>query len=178
MAVGGSEDEVTGLHNRRSFTSTLRRQIGYANEQRSNLALLVIDIDGFASINAAFGYEFGDQVLRHLAAQIRRVARAHDFAARIGDNRFALVLPRVMNKGHVELALQKLTRLLDLPYESGLARIKVSIPVGASLCPLHSTHPEHLLRDAEACIQKARAAGVPFLFPPDHAGPDAIPESW
>ena len=178
MSVAGAEDEVTGLHHRRGFTAALKRQISYANEQRTKLALIVADIDGFAAINAAFGYDFGDQVLRHVAAQVRKVARPHDVAARIGDNRFALILPRVMNQGHVELAVQKLLRMLDLPYESGNARVKPTITIGASLCPLHSSHPEHLLRDAEACIQRARREGVDFMFPPERGADDVIAEDW
>jgi diguanylate cyclase (GGDEF)-like protein len=87
------EDELTGLHNRRSFLALLRRHIGYANERRTNLALIVADIDGFARLNAAHGYEFGDRALRHVAQQLREVTRPQDYAARIGDNRFALILP-------------------------------------------------------------------------------------
>ena len=66
------EDELTGLHNRRSFLTLLRRHIGFANERGTNLALLVVDIDGFARLNATHGYEFGDQALRPLT--LREVA--------------------------------------------------------------------------------------------------------
>jgi len=176
-AIVAQNDELTGLPGRRSFLSALHRHIGYANERKSSVALLIVDVTGFAAINAAHGYDFGDQLLRHLAAQLRRVARAHDYAARIGDNRFALMLPRVMNKGHAELAVQKLLRLLDVPFESGKTRIKIAITVGAALCPLHSTHPEYLLRLAETCVFKARAAGHQFLFPPGE-GHDDISEFW
>ena len=99
------EDELTGLHNRRSFLALLRRHIGFANDRRTNLALIVVDIDGFARLNAAHGYEFGDQALQYVAKQLREVTRAQDYAARIGDNRFALILPGVMNAGHAELAV-------------------------------------------------------------------------
>ena len=90
----GIEDELTGLHNRRSFLSLLRRHVGLANDHRTNLGLVVVDIDGFARINASHGYPFGDQVLTHLAQQLRAVARTQDYVARLGDNRFALLLPR------------------------------------------------------------------------------------
>jgi diguanylate cyclase (GGDEF)-like protein len=173
-----ANDELTGLPSRHSFLATLRRQITYANDHQSSLALLIVDVNGFAAINAANGYDFGDQVLRHLALQIRRVTRAHDYAARIGDNRFAVLLPRVMNRGHAELAVQKLLRLLDLPFESGQARIKISVTVGAAMCPQNSSHPEFLLREAETCIAKARSTGVHFLFPPGGNTREAISEFW
>lgn len=178
MALVAGDDELSGLHGRRSFFAALRRQVSYANEQKSNLALLVIDVDGFATINAAHGYEFGDKLLRHLAEQIRRMLRPHDYAARIGDNRFAVLLPRVMNKGHVELAVQKLLRLLDVPFESGQARLKITVTVGAAVCPLHSTHAEYLLREAERCIGRARAANQHVLFPPDGGVEESLSEFW
>ena len=55
------EDELTGLHTRRSFLALLRRHVGFANDRQTNLALIVADIDGFARLNAAHGYDFGDQ---------------------------------------------------------------------------------------------------------------------
>ena len=82
-------DDLTQLHSRRSFLALLHRHIGYANEKHSLLALIVIDIDNFAQINGSSGYAFGDHVLCHLAQQVQTVARTLDYAARIGDNRFA-----------------------------------------------------------------------------------------
>lgn len=173
-----SEDELTGLYDRRTFMLALRRQIGFANEKQSSLALVVIDIDGFAAINGTHGYEFGDRTLKFLALQLRQVARAHDYLARIGDNRFALILPRIMNKGHAELAVQKLFRLLDLPFESGQARVKLTVTVGVALCPLHATHAEFLLRLAERSLVAARADGQHCQFPPEVDRQDRLSEFW
>src|SRR5687768_12450829 len=80
-----TDDELTGLHNRRSFLALLRRHVGFANERKTNLALIVVDIDGFARLNATYGYDFGDRALQYVAGQVREVTRAQDYAARIGD---------------------------------------------------------------------------------------------
>jgi hypothetical protein len=96
-----SEDALTGLHDRKAFVLALRRQIGQANERQDSLALAVVDIDGFAGINVVQGYEFGDRVLKHVAKCLGAVARPQDLRARASaDNRFALILPRIMNTGH------------------------------------------------------------------------------
>jgi diguanylate cyclase (GGDEF)-like protein len=173
-----SDDALTGLHDRRAFGLALRRQVTQANEQQGSLALAVVDIDGFAAINAVHGYDFGDKVLRFLALKLVEVARPQDYAARIGDNRFALILPRIMNPGHAELAVQKLLRLLDLPFESGGARVKVSVTVGVALCPLHATHAEYLLRLAERALASGRLAGRHCQFPPDARADEGISELW
>lgn len=173
-----TDDELTGLHNRRTFLLALRRFIGAANDKQSSLALVVVDIDGFSAINGAHGYEFGDKVLQHVALQLREVARTNDYIARIGDNRFAMILPRIMNSGHAELAVQKLFRLLDMPFQCGSARVKLNATVGGALCPQHATHPEYLLRMAERAIITARATGQHCLFPPDDSAEDKLSDFW
>lgn len=173
-----TEDILTGLGNRRHFLSSLKRHVLLSNDQHSPLALLVIDVDGFAQINGAFGYDVGDQVLMHLAQQLRSLARPHDYLARIGDNRFALVLTRVINEGHVELAIQKLFRLLDVPFQAPNGRVKLAVTVGAALCPLHASHPDHLLRRAEAALASARLARHRHAFAPDNSRDADLSSLW
>ena len=173
-----TEDALTGLSNRRHFLSTLARHVNTANDKRTSLALLVIDVNGFSRINGAYGFDVGDKLLQHLATQLKSVARPYDYLARIGDNRFALVLTRVMNQGHVELAIQKLLRLLEVPFQAATARVSLAITIGAALCPAHASHPDFLLRRAEAAVDRARQEGVHHAFSPNAAGESAISELW
>jgi diguanylate cyclase (GGDEF)-like protein len=172
------EDELTGLHNRRSFLSLLRRHIGFANDRQTLLALVVVDIDGFARLNAAHGYAFGDEALKHVAGQLRSVAREQDYVGRIGDNRFALLLTRIMNQGHAELAVQKLFRQLEVPFEAGQGKVRLAVTAGAALCPLHASQAEFLLRQAEKSLELARAAGLRWLFPPEVDTGQRFSEFW
>ena len=171
-------DDLTQLHNRRSFLSILQRQITYANERQNLLALVIIDIDKFSQINGASGYAFGDHVLRHLAKQVAEVARTQDYAARIGDNRFALILPRVLNHGHAELAVQKLFRLLEVPVQWGDIRLQLSVSAGAAICPSHATHPDFLMRKAELALSTARRDGRRYEFAPDTPQTQTISDLW
>lgn len=162
--MSGIEDDLTGLHGRRSFLALLRRHIGFANDRQETLALVVVDIDGFSRINAAFGCAVGDRVLQHLATQLRKVARARDYAGRIGGDRFALLLPRIMNAGHAELAVQKLFRLLDTPFIDEQHKVRLSATAGIALCPQHATHDDFLLRQAERAVVRARQAARTTAF--------------
>ena len=173
-----TEDELTGLSNRRSCLALLRRCVTHAIDKRTSVALLVVDVDRFAQINGAYGYAAGDQVLIHIKQQLLSVARKSDYAARIGDNRFALILRGIMNKGHAELAIQKLSRLLNAPFQADEALINVAVTVGAALCPLHASHPDFLLRRAEAAILRARLAGLRHAFAPDFSPDQDISELW
>ena len=173
-----TDDELTGLHNRRSFLALLRRHVGFANERKTNLALVVIDIDGFARLNTTYGYDFGDRALQYVAGQLREVIRSQDYAARIGDNRFALILPGMMNVGHAELAVQKLFRLLELPFQNEQGTVRMTATVGVAVCPMHASQADFLLRQAEKTLELARNTGQRWLFPPDTEDERGFSEFW
>lgn len=171
-------DELTRLRNRGNFVSLLRRLIGQANERQNALALIVIDIDSFALINVANGYATGDAVLRHMGNLLREVMRKQDYAARIGDNRFALLLPQVLNQGHAELAIHKLGRLLEPPLQQGDTHIAMRVTCGVALCPSHASHAEYLLRLAETALATARTQGRRYLFAETNGLMHDLSEHW
>jgi len=170
-------DPVTGLSDRRGFLDLLAQAIAAIDDQAS-IGLLIVDIDRFTQINVAYGYGVGDEVLRHLAGRAREVARANDRVARIGDNRFALILPRLKNRGHGELAAQKLLRLLEAPFEYEDIRLRLPATIGGALCPQHAAHPTDLLAKAELALAMARHEGQRYRFAPDTPGAGTLSDQW
>jgi diguanylate cyclase (GGDEF)-like protein len=86
-------DALTGLRNRRFFHETLQRECTRAHRYGRILALLVLDLDDFKSINERVGHLAGDAVLAETAARVRGVLRASDIACRVGGDEFAIILP-------------------------------------------------------------------------------------
>jgi diguanylate cyclase (GGDEF)-like protein len=86
-------DALTGLRNRRFFHETLQRECTRAQRYGRTLALLVLDLDDFKSINEKVGHLAGDAVLAETAARVRGVLRASDIACRVGGDELAIVLP-------------------------------------------------------------------------------------
>jgi len=86
-----TEDDLTGLKNRRYLGEFLRQILRHATQEGFQVTLLLFDIDDFKRYNDAFGHTVGDRVLREAALLIRRCCREHDVVARIGGDEFAVV---------------------------------------------------------------------------------------
>ncbi len=87
-------DALTGLFNRRRFDQELDQQVERAARYQSGGALLMIDLDHFKAVNDTFGHKAGDDLLRAIAAELRRRSRKSDVLARLSGDEFALLLPR------------------------------------------------------------------------------------
>ncbi|HWB23365.1 MAG TPA: GGDEF domain-containing protein [Gaiellaceae bacterium] len=86
-------DSLTGLLNQRSFHELLGHEVARAHRYKRRLALIVVDVDNFKSINDQIGHLEGDTVLNEVAARLRAVVRAADIACRIGGDEFGIILP-------------------------------------------------------------------------------------
>jgi diguanylate cyclase (GGDEF)-like protein len=94
-------DEYTGLPNRRAFMRRLQDELGRAQRYGSPLAVALLDLDEFKSVNDAHGHAAGDEVLRAYAANVLSILRHHDLVARYGGEEFAVLLPNTSLDGAV-----------------------------------------------------------------------------
>jgi len=86
-----TEDDLTGLKNRRYIWEFSRQIIEHAKKESGRVTLLVFDIDDFKHYNDVYGHSAGDEVLKQAAVLIRRCCRGHDVVGRIGGDEFAVV---------------------------------------------------------------------------------------
>ncbi|MHC4106060.1 MAG: GGDEF domain-containing protein, partial [Planctomycetota bacterium] len=86
-----TEDDLTGLKNRRYIWEFARQIIERAQKENGRVTLLVFDIDNFKHYNDAFGHSVGDEVLKQAAVLMQRCCRSHDVVGRIGGDEFAVV---------------------------------------------------------------------------------------
>lgn len=172
-----SIDELTGLYDRKAFLQLLSGEVKDANTYKSKVALLIVDINRFYRINNIFGYEAGDEILKKVALILRNVIRDQDGVARIGDNRFALILAGVMNVGHAELAAHKILRLLQAPFLFDDTKIIVDCTIGISLCPLHASNHMFLMKECESVLHGAKDRNIKIGLS-ETLEDEEIPDGW
>ena len=171
-----AKDALTGLFNR----STLQARVeDHLADGTGTHALMVVDLDGFKSINDSFGHMRGDAVLSDTAAVLRRVFRQGDILGRIGGDEFLLFLPNV---GSRETAAQKARDLLSAISDilvNDTAQLSCSI--GIAMAPDDDADYEALFQLADQALYLAKQGGKGrFAFPlsapqlPDTQRPSAI----
>ncbi len=127
-----SVDSLTGLRNRQRFFEDLRREVAAARRYNDSLSLIVLDVDGLRSVNETRGYDAGDRLLLTLGELLLTRLRVTDIAARIGDDDFAVILPRTPLRGAEALSVRIGDTLGDW-VDIGMATLDASITSGSDL---------------------------------------------
>lgn len=86
------KDHLTGLDNRASFDENIQRSYSLCQRHKSNMALVLTDLNNFKRINDTYGHQFGDKILQRYAHVLQRSIRSSDLAFRLGGDEFALIL--------------------------------------------------------------------------------------
>jgi diguanylate cyclase len=154
-------DSLTGLANRRMFDETLRMRIEEARAQRTELCLVLCDIDHFKRFNDTWGHHTGDQILRFLASAMQAHARPDFLVARHGGEEFAMLLPRVTPRVAAQLAEALRTaiqtkRLRRRSTNEDLGQVTVSMGI-ARLQP--GDTPQGFVERADACLYSSKRNG-------------------
>jgi diguanylate cyclase (GGDEF)-like protein len=150
-------DSLTGLPNKRAVTDTLKRMLAHASRTLTPLALVVIDLDHFKSINDRLGHPIGDQALANVGAALNSTLRASDFAGRNGGEEFAVLLPDTGLDGALAAAekIRAAVANIDLPGVD----LTVTASLGIAVYPEHATNAERLARLADAALYTAKRSG-------------------
>ena len=127
-----SVDALTGLRNRGRFFEDLRREVAAARRYDSPVSLVVLDVDGLRTVNETRGFDAGDRLLLTLGELLLTRLRVTDIAARIGDDDFAVILPRTPIAGAEALAGRIADTLGDW-VDIGIAGLDASVTSGADL---------------------------------------------
>jgi diguanylate cyclase (GGDEF)-like protein len=155
-----TRDELTGLLNRREYDRVLAEEEDRAERFGNSLALVIIDLDRFKSINDMHGHPAGDAVLRESARRIAGVIRTVDRAARIGGEEFALILVQTDRASAMEVARRAIDAVSREPIRVGEGHsLSVTASAGVAELPSDARVAGQLIAAADRALYAAKAGG-------------------
>ena len=145
-------DDLTGLGNRRHVLTRLGDAIKDTEEE---VALLLIDLDGFKELNDTLGHVAGDEVLRQIGPRLEDALRPGDTLARLGGDEFAVVLDPG-DEASASAASLRLRAALERSFAVGGIRVHIDASIGIALFPEHSHDALGLLQRADVAMYEAK----------------------
>jgi diguanylate cyclase (GGDEF)-like protein len=151
-------DPVTELPNRRASYKSLETAIERRCET-SRLALLLIDLDNFKTVNDTAGHGAGDDLLRQVAGVLRSVVRGSDFVGRIGGDEFVVIAAPVADRAGAEAVARKITEALRVPFLVEGLEVFATASVGVCVYPDDADSMSELVSKADMALYNAKDMG-------------------
>ena len=161
-------DPLTGLPNRRFFVETLGEVLLTTNSD-SRSAVLMLDLDGFKSINDAYGHAVRDHALIEFAQRISAVMRAGAVFVRIGGDEFAVIVPNIKSLDDLTALARRIVTAVAEPILIGQISTSVGVGIGIAIAPSDGMNPEIMVQRADRALYRAKAEGRSCIrfFEPD-----------
>ncbi len=150
-------DELTGLPNRSLLLDRLNQAIVQAARQQKQVGLLLLDLDGFKSVNDTLGHATGDILLQRVAERLLCCVRGADTVCRYGGDEFVILLPEIDGEKIAAEVAQKLRAHLGKPYVVGDHSIAVTASIGVAVYPCDGSNQMDLIRRADIAMYLAKA---------------------
>ncbi|UWP87926.1 GGDEF domain-containing protein [Aliiroseovarius crassostreae] len=149
-------DELTGLHNRRSFESVVKRLL----ERQESFALMHLDLDFFKAVNDTKGHAAGDCVLQKVASVLTEETREGDTVARVGGDEFVIVLPKLTDDRRLSSIAQRMIQKLEEPISFRGDSCMISASVGiVKSTDYEQPDAAQMVDDADVALYASKKAG-------------------
>lgn len=161
-------DPLTALPNRRLLWERLKHNISVGRRDGKQLALLMLDLDRFKTVNDSMGHLAGDELLQQVATRIKARLRDVDMVARLGGDEFVVLLEDISHPEDAGRVAENIVADLSKPFQllkvsashPELSRnVRIGASIGISLFPEHGDRPETLLDNADIALYRAKDEG-------------------
>lgn len=152
-------DVLTGLLNRAKFTEHLKQSATRLERYGSPFCVLYLDLDQFKAVNDSRGHLVGDRLLAQVSRRIRAELREADLAARLGGDEFAILLSSNCDVDGAGQLARRLVESISQPYQFGDDILTIGTSIGIAIAPADGTRPDHVLRNADLALYRAKAEG-------------------
>ncbi|MBS1131432.1 MAG: diguanylate cyclase/phosphodiesterase with sensor(s) [Proteobacteria bacterium] len=151
-------DVLTGLPNRRLLRERFEQLLAAAEREKSEIAVIFLDLDHFKRVNDSLGHSVGDELLCEVARRLDSVVRRIDTLARLGGDEFIFAMPGFHTAAAVEVA-RRLVEVFSRPFEVAGHELTVTPSLGISIYPHDGRDLETLLRNADTAMYRAKEMG-------------------
>jgi diguanylate cyclase (GGDEF)-like protein/PAS domain S-box-containing protein len=149
-------DPLTGLPNRVLFGERIGQAIRHARRHRTQLAVLLVDLDRFKDVNESLGHPAGDQLLVEVTERIGGAIRASDTFARLGGDEFGLLLPELDGADGVRPVLDRISAALEVPITVHTLPVTVEASIGIAMYPENGEDAPLLIQHADVAMYEAK----------------------
>jgi diguanylate cyclase (GGDEF)-like protein/PAS domain S-box-containing protein len=157
---GALHDTLTDLPNRAYFLERVAQALARSRrDHRYRFAVLLLDCDGFKTINDTLGHAAGDRVLTEIATRLQTCVRPGDVVARLGGDEFTVLLEEIGGVVDVEHTARRIQETLAAPLLLNDREIATTASIGAALSEPGHQEPQDLLRDADIAMYHAKQQG-------------------
>jgi len=152
-------DPLTGLANRRLLSDRMSMALIHARRNKSAMAVLYLDLDGFKQINDTFGHSAGDVLLKMVAGRLVETVREEDTVARVGGDEFILALWHVSGTDYAATVASRVIEAVSQPYGIEGNTVNITTSAGLSVYPFHGEDADTLTKSADLALYEAKRAG-------------------
>jgi diguanylate cyclase (GGDEF)-like protein len=154
-----THDVLTGLANRALLNDRIEQALAGARRGKRRVAVLLLDLDRFKTVNDSLGHEAGDALLSTVAGRLQGLLRQTDTLARLGGDEFVIVLPDLDSDEHVMTVCDKVLPVVAAPVQVQAHTVWTSASIGVAVHPQDGDNGVELLRNADAAMYLAKENG-------------------
>lgn len=158
LAWRAGHDELTGLPNRATLLDMIADALATGAPGAPGTALLVLDLDGFKTVNDSLGHQLGDRLLRQVGERLTEQVRPGDAVGRLGADQF-VVLARQCDQAEAAALAFRLQTTFTLPFSASGISVPLSASIGVAVSRSDVRDPHQLLSDADAAMFAAKSSG-------------------
>jgi len=168
-------DPLTGLANRRLLADRMSMALVHARRNKSAMAVVYLDLDGFKQINDTLGHGAGDNLLKMVAGRLVATVREEDTVARVGGDEFILALWHVSGADYAVTAASRAIEAVSQPYDIEGNTVSITTSAGVSIYPDHGEDADTLMKSADLALYEAKAAGKNAYRISERRAPEVCP---
>jgi diguanylate cyclase (GGDEF)-like protein len=152
-------DPLTGLANRRLLADRMSMALVHARRNKSSMAVMYLDLDGFKQINDTLGHGVGDALLKMAAGRLVATVREEDTVARLGGDEFIIALWYISGNDYAATVAVKVIEAVSQPYDIEGRSVRITVSAGVGIYPIHGEDSDTLMKSADRAMYEAKRAG-------------------